>query len=278
MDHTTNITTQTYGDCTATVICDTVCEDIRLVSVECVYPRIIHPEVLRHRVFSNSVSSSRATPVETIIKGCTYTPRHWTLNQPGMVGKEGATEDQIAFAVLQWNSARAEAIVRAQELARHGFHKQHVNRLLEPFSYVRHLITATEWENFFALRLAPDADPVIQDLAKAMRGAMSLSTQRRGFIHVPYVSLDELDEYGFGIAQRISAARCARVSYMKHDGKKPTVEEDLALFERLAKSKHWSPMEHTATAGDVDTWYANFRGWCSLRHELDPMTRSAAPY
>lgn len=275
MDHTTNTTTQTYGDCTATVICDTVCDGVRLVSVECVYPRIIHAEVLRHRVFSNSVSSSRATPVATLVKDCTYTPRYWTLNQPGMVGKEGATEDQIAFAVLQWNSARAEAIVRAQELARHGFHKQHVNRLLEPFSFVRHLITATEWENFFALRLAPDADPVIQDLARAFASAMAGITVNESSIHVPYVTPEEIDALGYDLAQRVSAARCARVSYMKHDGRKPTVEEDLALFERLAKSKHWSPMEHTATFVDADVRFANFQGWRSLRYEMDPLTNTA---
>lgn len=268
MDHTENETTKTVGASTATVICDSARDGIRLISVECVYPRIIHAEVIRHRVFSNSVSSSRATPVETLIKNATYTPRHWTLNQPGMVGVACADEDKIAAAEHHWNSARAEAIARARELARLGVHKQHVNRILEPFSFVRHLITSTEWDNFFALRLAPDADPEIQDLARAINGAIDSSTGTYRLAHAPYVSCDEQDRLGYEVSQRVSAARCARVSYMKHNGKKPTLSEDLALFERLHTSGHWSPMEHTATFVDADVRFANFQGWRSLRYEM----------
>lgn len=268
MDHTENETTSTVGASIATVICDSARDGIRLLSVECVYPRIIHPEVLRHRVFSNGVSSSRATPVETLIKNATYTPRHWTLNQPGMVGVACADEDKIAVAEHHWNSARAEAIARARALARHGFHKQHVNRILEPFSFVRHLITSTEWDNFFALRLAPDADPEIQDLARAIKGAIDASVSAYRLVHAPYVSRDEQDRLGYEVSQRVSAARCARVSYMKHNGTKPTLSEDLELFDRLQAAGHWSPMEHTATFISEHAMFANFRGWQSLRHEM----------
>lgn len=268
MDHTENHTTRVRGDCLATVICDSARDDVRIVSVECVYPRSIHAEVLRHRVFSNSVSSSRATPVATLIKDCTYTPRYWTLNQPGMVGKGGATPAQIDCAKALWSTARRESIRCAQALSEMGFHKQHVNRLLEPFSFVRHLITATDLDNFFVLRMAEDADPVIQDLARAFASAMARSTTKESSIHVPYVTPEEIDELGYDFAQRVSAARCARVSYMKHNGKKPTVEEDLALFERLAKSGHWSPMEHTAAFVDAQQRFANFQGWRSLRNVL----------
>lgn len=225
MDHTENSTTQVFGDCTATVVCDSVCTGIRIVSVECVYPRNIHAEVLRHRVFSNGASSSRATPVTTILKDANYVPRYWTLNQPGMVGKDGATEEQVKAAQTIWNNVRAYACGRAQVLADLGFHKQHINRLLEPFSYIRHLITATDWDNFFTLRLAPDADPVIQDLARAIKEAMTSSTPESNFIHLPYVSSDDLKSLmhlglgpGYDTAQKVSAARCARVSYMKHNG------------------------------------------------------------
>lgn len=275
MDHTENSTTQVFGDCTATVVCDSACTGIRIVSVECVYPRSIHSEVLRHRVFSNGASSSRATPVTTILKDANYVPRYWTLNQPGMVGKDGATEEQVKAAQTIWNNVRAYACGRAQVLADLGFHKQHINRMLEPFSYIRHLITATDWDNFFTLRLAPDADPVIQDLARAVKEAMTSSAPESNFIHLPYVSSEDLKSLmhlgfgpGYDTAQKVSAARCARVSYMKHNGKKPTVEEDLALFERLEKSGHWSPMEHTAKFTNSDMRFANFQGWQSLRNYL----------
>lgn len=268
MDHTENETTKTVGASTATVVCDSARDGVRLISVECVYPRVIHAEVLRHRMFSNSVSSSRATPVETLIKNATYTPRHWTLNQPGMVGKEGATDEQVGEAKRLWTAAREYATGCARALSELGFHKQHVNRLLEPFSYVRHLITSTEWDNFFALRLAPDADPEIQDLARAIKGAIDSSTGTHRLAHAPYVSCDEQDRIGYEVSPRVSAARCARVSYMKHNGKKPSLAEDLALFERLHASGHWSPMEHTATFISEHATFANFRGWQSLRHEM----------
>jgi hypothetical protein len=52
-------------------------------------------------------------------------------------------------------------------------------------------------------------------------------------------------------ARQISAARCARVSYLSFDtGKRSTVEEDAVLFKKLAGStpKHLSPLEHPAMA------------------------------
>lgn len=46
----------------------------------------------------------------------------------------------------------------------------------------------------------------------------------------------------------LSAARCARVSYLKHDNTTPSIEEDLDLFLRLmgGSPKHASPTEHQA--------------------------------
>lgn len=48
------------------------------------------------------------------------------------------------------------------------------------------------------------------------------------------------------IKKKISVARCARVSYLTHEGKRD-IEKDLELFERLRTSGHWSPFEHVAT-------------------------------
>lgn len=48
------------------------------------------------------------------------------------------------------------------------------------------------------------------------------------------------------VKKKISVARCARVSYLTHDGKRD-IEKDLELFEKLRASRHWSPFEHVAT-------------------------------
>lgn len=53
------------------------------------------------------------------------------------------------------------------------------------------------------------------------------------------------------LIRRISVARCARVSYLTHDGKRD-IEKDLELFEKLRTSGHWSPFEHVATPYYID--------------------------
>jgi hypothetical protein len=56
----------------------------------------------------------------------------------------------------------------------------------------------------------------------------------------------DLTTFKLDILKAVSVARCARVSYLTHDGKRD-IEEDLKLFERLRTSGHWSPFEHVAT-------------------------------
>ena len=66
----------------------------------------------------------------------------------------------------------------------------------------------------------------------------------------------------------ISAARCARVSYLKHDGTAPSIGEDLALFERLAGGTpiHASPLEHQGLAMEHPRRRSrNFVGWWQFR-------------
>jgi hypothetical protein len=50
------------------------------------------------------------------------------------------------------------------------------------------------------------------------------------------------------MAVKVSSARAARVSYKTFDGKKPTIEKDLKLFDDLAGARplHASPLEHQA--------------------------------
>ena len=266
MYKTKNETTVEFEQCSATVIEDSIWNGARLISVECVYPRVIHAEVLRHKDFSNSVSSSRATPVERIIEDCTYIPSHFYRNQKGMVGGDEITGEELLRVRDNWIYARESAITSALRLSEMSVHKQHVNRLLEPFSYVCHLITATGWDRFFTQRLAKDADPVIQALAKCVKEAMARSTPVVRNAHYPYVTEKERTALRPAACSRVSAARCARLSYLKHDGTAATVEEDIELFKRLADAGHWSPMEHTARASFLR--HANLDMWQSLRNSL----------
>lgn len=58
-----------------------------------------------------------------------------------------------------WLTARDEAVIYAETLLDLGLHKQIANRLLEPFMWAEVVVTATEWDNFFKLRLAHDSQP-----------------------------------------------------------------------------------------------------------------------
>ena len=145
--------------------------------------------------------------------------------------------------------------------------------MLEPFAHIRVVVTATEWGNFFGLRMHPDAQPEIQELARCMYQAMMESQPNvlhPGQWHLPYITEEDAD---LTIHQkiRVSVARCARVSYRLHDGTRTTLEKDLQLYDQLIKADpaHASPCEHQAIAmNSALAPSRNFLGWWQLREQL----------
>ena len=294
------------------IIADSINESgNRLTTFQLRYPRFIHAEFMTHRMLSRNASSSRAIPVKRLIQDVIDDPAvpwHWGKNQKGMqAGEEwnaevpiGFGSDDYIFGTREeaWLVARDHAIQMAQMFDAVGYHKQIVNRLLEPFSHINVVVTATEWANFFHLRDHPDAEPHIHDLAHEMRRQLNASTPHvlhQGEWHLPYVtnkdwscySPDHIhggdgDIYEDVVADllKVSVARCARVSYLTHDGKPTTITEDIALYDRLVGSVplHASPTEHQATpdihAAVSGSWlnpqlHGNFVGWLQFRKTLD---------
>ena len=142
------------------------------------------------------------------------------------------------------------------------------------------IVTATEWDNFFKLRLHEDSQPEIQELARCMKEAMDNSEPVKSKIHLPYITLDEMEDYVQGSIAvdseslneclyqyfvPISAARCARVSYLNHDQSNPVIEKDLATAEKLLSAGHWSPFENQAYALPEVVPCRNFIGWKQAR-------------
>ena len=86
---------------------------------------------------------------------------------------------------------------------------------------------------------------------------------------MPLLREDEAD-LDSCIARRVSAARCARVSYMTHEGTR-SIEADLDLFDRLvtrvhtSDPGHWSPLEHVARCQGARGRSGPFLGWSQLR-------------
>ena len=268
-----------------------------LWTFELTYPRYIHSEFMTHRMFSRNASSSRAVPVSKVIQQVVSNPvipPKIYMNKAGMVGDvEAGATDSEAFRDL-WIYAATNAVKTAECMAELGIHKQHINRILEPFQFIHVIVTATEWDNFFALRLAPDAQPEMQDLANAIYNEMhKFKDEEFGYIArydgddslcsvlksdltlitVPYITMEDCrllgDDCDFLTIMKISAARCARVSYNNHDGSKPDIHKDLELFERLYKGGHMSPLEHTCLRNIDYVQSANLMGWESLRYLLE---------
>jgi hypothetical protein len=157
-----------------------------------------------------------------------------------------------------------------------GLHKQWASRPLEWFSNINTVVTATEWDNFYALRDHPDAQPEIQALAQAMKSAHSASTPKllkEGEWHIPYILDKEREIYDYRDLLKFSAARSARVSYLNHDQSEPTPEKDLKLHDQLVMSRpaHMSPVEHQCQSRTEDKFFANFRGWKSYRMYLEQL-------
>lgn len=267
----------------AKIIADSISpHGVRITTFELEYPRFCHSEFMTHRMFSRNAASSRAIPVNRaieLIRENTAMPIHWGKNQPGMTAKEECNERLDADVEFEgftredwWNEARDMAIIHAQEFARRGYHKQIVNRLLEPFTHIKVVLTATEYENFWWLRDHKDAQPEIAELARVMREEYNKHTPialEQGDWHVPYYQKDGvwkrtdeinvprgyLDYFGNTLQEAIaiSASCCAQVSYRKLDSSLEKAED---IYKRLVESlpPHFSPMEHQATPMHVPEW------------------------
>jgi hypothetical protein len=281
--------------CSAKVICDSISDaGIRLTTMQLRYPRLIHSEVLTHRVFSRNGRSSRAVPFSVLVKEIPYVP-HFMKNKPGMVASEEMEWEDRMVAERLWLNAAEYCQNVAQQLADLGVHKQWVNRMLEWFGYIDVLVTSTDWDNFFALRQDGGAQPEIIELANAMKDALDGSTPARAPLtswHLPYIDyaidtmaaskflnqfidLDSMSlEYSgnqiMGVLKRISVARCARLTIKPFDGD-GSIEKELDRYDKLMVSRpvHASPAEHIATPDTLTSIYkhewGNFYGWRQFR-------------
>lgn len=280
--------------------------------------RFVLAEFNTHRVFSRNSESSRAVPTWKRldkVREHPAIPVSFPAEQRGMQGGAELSNTDAVQARLDWLHARDAAVDMAESMVRRGVHKSVVNRILEPFLWHTVVVTATEWDGFYHQRCDAAAQPEIRLAAEAMRTAMDNSEPKfvnYGEWHLPFITDEDLDELWehhneryephndsyltrqFDVmmevvrdAKRISAARCARTSYVTHDGVR-SLEKDLELYERLAvrldgdtSPHHWSPLEHVATPcydckpkykhmdDTHDVHPGNFRGWFQHRHELD---------
>lgn len=249
---------------TARVVASSVSEETgeKIITFEVETPRLIWSEVMTHRVFTRNGASSRAIPVSKMIEMVLEKPAmpvRFGANQSGMQDSGEDFNGVVGFESLSlhpqdaWTWAARDAAEMASKFSTAGFHKQIANRLLEPFQYMKAVITFTgDGTNFFGLRDHPDADPTICELAQCMKEAMELAPVKflkAGDWHMPYYkdgAFIKGRDRGLQKALKISASCCAQVSYRKLDDSSEKAE---MVYDRLVNSKpvHASPFEHQAT-------------------------------
>lgn len=259
-------------DVTAKIIADSVSpQGKRLTTIQMRYPRFIHAESLTHRLLaeqpsyyddiiipdglmydpnlSRNARSSRAVPVETMIKEVMENPVipiHWGAAQKGMqaylenhnpidmgplIG--GSIYPIEASNVQAWLFGRDQMVKLAEGFHNAGYAKQVINRLLEPWLHIDTLVSATEWTNFLALRDHHMAEPHIQKLAQEVKLAMEISTPvllKPGQWHLPYI------DYQYRKGQSLSLDTQAILDYCNRpEGLGPNEFEHVARKISVAR-------------------------------------------
>jgi hypothetical protein len=262
----------------ARVIADSVNPNgVRLTTYEATFNRYILAEVNTYREWSRNSASSRAIPVQKVMRQVwsdPATPIHWGANQKGMQAKAELTGWRRWWARRVFLWARLPVLALVWVLTKLKLHKQVTNRLLEPWIWHTAIVSSTNIENMLGQRDNPDAQPEFQVLSRCFRKARDESVPRRigwGGWHLPYVENLTMSgeilgsEDPFLEMPKVSAACCAAVSYLRQNDRK-TRDEYVALAMRLISSRHWSPFEHVAQAIEGHVKDSNFdAGWKQLR-------------
>lgn len=267
----------------AKILCDSINPaGCRLTTFEVQYPRMVHSELMTHRMFSRNAASSRAIPVEKMIAAVERDPAGpiwWGKNQPGMQAREELVGPERVWAEAVWLEARDHAVRQAKWLHHVGAHKQIVNRLLEPWMWITVLISATDYGNFFHLRCHEDAQPEIRHIAEWMQRLYRDSVpepRAAGEWHLPLVGFPMDESLTQEDRIKVCVGRCARVSYLTHTGERD-VRADLDLHDRLMAAGHWSPFEHAAAALSGPWLSGNFGGWGQYRKQFPQENAASLP-
>lgn len=307
---------------TASILADSVNpRGVRVTTYLLVYPRIVHAEHLRHRTQSFSVQSSRAVPFRKMVQAVTDDPALplvWGTEKSGMSAGPPLPDlpcymysldgQPLQYPHLSQGWARKHHL-RARDYAVEqasilnaegkGLHKQHATRILEPWAHVTVACTATTWDNFYELRLAPAAMPEMQALARAMLDAQRASipiyrtapsAPGLGCLnldpdswHLPFITAEERKAWPTRDLVYMSTGRCARVSYLTYEGGRDP-EGAIHRGQECVRLKHWSALEHQCypiSEGENPRHSGNFYDWVQHRKAYEdehPRRMWTTPY
>lgn len=243
----------------------------KIATIVARYPRFIHSELMTHKDPSRNASSSRAIPFKTMLRITRKNmaaPIFWGANQPGMQAHNELTGFAKWAAIFLWHLTGHIVLTMAWLMSFTKVHKQIINRMIEPWTYINVQITCTNW-SWLDLRMDPAAQPEFQALARSIQEALDSADYQvvsGGFWHLPWIKPSEWREHILDTLKLISAARSARLSYTPVGEVKMNTGKDLKLATGLLEQYHLSPFEHQATPKEGR--HANFTGWLNQRTEL----------
>lgn len=224
-------------------------------------PRIIWSEFMTHRAFSRNASSSRAIPFDKQISQYETDiamPERFGKNQPGMQDCGADYKGSNASGAQIWCQAAESAFIYAKELWSQGYHKQVCNRVIEPYTMIDAIVSFTEGDNFYGLRIDEAADPTIRFLAWSMYEASETATADQiqpGEWHLPFIRREGEHYYAAeGVrltlddAIKVSVSMCAQVSYRNSDSSLEKAYKICHMLQGAGAGEliHASPFEHVA--------------------------------
>lgn len=247
--------------------------DRRMTTLLLRYPRWIHSEFMTHGAISKNSASSRAIPIDKLIEEAVNdpaSPLHWGKHQKGMQAYTELGGRELEEVRRAWFIARNHAVVEAKIMAGWGAAKQIVNRILEPFVHITVLASATEWNNFLALRNHHAAEPHIQLLAMHIQRELSkepMQHLKEGDWHLPFITNEDENRYSFEECRILSTARCASTSYKTVDGFDMDMDSANRIYKSLLAEQpiHASPAEHLAQCMDTPRMSRNLKGFIPYR-------------
>lgn len=279
----------------------------RIATFICDYPRFIHAEIMTHRQFSRNAGSSRAVPVEAMVELANDQmcfPSEFRYNKAGMKPAELMNKADAAVARKIWEETAQTCISGASKLASLQLHKQWTNRMLEWFTPIKVLITATEWTNFIWLRNDKDAQIEIQQvgeqIASLLKNSQPMTISSTEY-HVPFITRERMHDgkIRYSVdgkvltleeAIAISQSCSAQISFRKSDTTYEKAKRLRSMFLD-AERVHASPFEHQARPMDLSEtgfdlngdwplgithidrnkcrWSGNFKGFIQCRQLIE---------
>lgn len=227
----------------------------RLVTVDLVYPAIVHHYLMSYTSFARSTNDFRClTPGSLLqqVRDEGYHPETWrraAAKGPVPRGKLNAGPSEEADAI--WRKLMLDSMEAARKLGDLHVAREITNRILEPFAWMRAVVTADYemWCNFLQHRTSMSEQTEIRSLAYKVADAIrnSATTElAKGDWHVPLAAIG--GDYSARV--KSSVARCARIAYRTpRPGGWSEIEDfesDVSLHDKLARAADWSHFEHQA--------------------------------